>query len=312
VFLWTGRSIAECGDVDSHSLGAVTRSPRPPPPAAEPSPAHGEGSRAATKPVWLFFALTFAWSWFFWGLAIVSGREWTAFPTVLLYVLGGFGPSLAAILLVQLGRGGESRSAFWRRVRDARRISPTWYATIVAVAFIPSLISRVVPTHLAPAIGGGQVGFTAAILVVAVGAAFAEELGWRGYALDGLLARSTALTASLVVGIAWTLWHLPFYFIPGTIQNEAGLWSLDFWSDMLTRVPLAVLFAWVYVNAGRSILSALLLHALDNIASVLVGPEGRQALVRLVLVTGWAAALVVIWGPTLRVGRERLRAPVES
>lgn len=246
--------------------------------------------QATTKPVWLFFALTFAWSWFFWGLAIGSGRPWTAFPTVLFYVVGGFGPSLVAILLVHAGRGGESPAAFWYRVRDARRISPAWYLAIVAVAFIPSLTATLVPTGLAPATGS-QVGFTGAILLVAVGAAFAEELGWRGFALDGLLARRTALEAGLLVGIAWTIWHLPFYFIGGTIQSDAGLWSGDFWSDMITRVPFAVLFAWIYVNTGRSILSALLLHALDNVASVVVGPEGQQVVVRLIVVTAGAAVV---------------------
>ncbi len=249
--------------------------------------------QATAKPVRLFFALTFAWSWFFWGLAIASGRPWTAFPTVLFYVVGGFGPSFMAILLVHTGRGGESPAAFWHRVRDVRRISPAWHLAIVAVAFIPSLTATLVPTGLAP-VTGGQVGFTGGILFVAVGAAFAEELGWRGFALDGLLARRTALTAGLLVGIAWTIWHLPFYFIEGTIQSDAGLWSRDFWSDMITRIPLAVLFAWIYVNTGRSILSALLLHALENVASVVVGPNGRQVVVRLIVLTVGAAVVSVI------------------
>jgi len=96
----------------------------------------------------------------------------------------------------------------------------------------------------------------------------------------------SALPAGLIVGAAWTLWHLPFYFMEGTIRQQAGLWSPEFWSDMVTRVPLAVLFAWICLNTGRSILSAVALHALDNVASVIISPEGMQLLVRLALVTG--------------------------
>ncbi|MGC9333827.1 MAG: CPBP family glutamic-type intramembrane protease [Anaerolineae bacterium] len=32
-----------------------------------------------------------------------------------------------------------------------------------------------------------------------------EELAWRGYALDGLQAKWTALTSSVILGVAWTL-----------------------------------------------------------------------------------------------------------
>lgn len=251
-----------------------------------------------SAPAWVFFALTFAWSWSLWGIAVASGRPWIEFPTVVLYVLGGLGPSLAAVVLVHLGYGGERPAEFWRRVFEVRRISPAWYLAIAAVAFAPSLLARLAPTGMEAPAQGAAVNLGPAILVVAVGAGFAEELGWRGYALDRLVTRHGALVASLIVGAAWTLWHLPFYFMEGTIQHQAGLWSPDFWSDMVTRLPLAVLFAWIYLNTGRSILSAVALHALDNVASVMISPEGIQLLVRLALVTGLAVAVALIWSAT--------------
>ena len=38
-----------------------------------------------------------------------------------------------------------------------------------------------------------------------------EEMAWRGYALDGLQSKWNALEASLILGIAWTIWHLPLF-----------------------------------------------------------------------------------------------------
>lgn len=56
-----------------------------------------------------------------------------------------------------------------------------------------------------------------------------EEPGWRGYALDGLQSRHSALVSSLIVGIVWLAWHLPLFFIEGTWQAEhLGVGTLFF------------------------------------------------------------------------------------
>ena len=45
--------------------------------------------------------------------------------------------------------------------------------------------------------------------------AIGEELGWRGFLLP-CLGKQVGVTASLwVMGILWSLWHLPAFFTPG-------------------------------------------------------------------------------------------------
>jgi membrane protease YdiL (CAAX protease family) len=62
-------------------------------------------------------------------------------------------------------------------------------------------------------------------LQVALLRPLSEELGWRGYALDALQARWSALASSLVVGFFWSMWHVPLFFIPdgGGFYYEWGL-----------------------------------------------------------------------------------------
>jgi membrane protease YdiL (CAAX protease family) len=60
-----------------------------------------------------------------------------------------------------------------------------------------------------------------------------EEPGWRGYALDGLQARRSALPADLILGVVWALWHLPLHSMRGTWQADAvGFATQQFWFHM--------------------------------------------------------------------------------
>jgi membrane protease YdiL (CAAX protease family) len=69
-----------------------------------------------------------------------------------------------------------------------------------------------------------------------------------------------ALTSSLILGAAWTVWHLPLFFIQGSYQHSLGLGTVRFWLYMMDKVPQSVLMTWIYNNNRRSTLSAILFH----------------------------------------------------
>lgn len=65
--------------------------------------------------VWLFFALTFALSWIFWIPIALTRQDVMAGPLMIPFLVGGFGPSIAGIIMVYRTQGREGRGEFWRR-----------------------------------------------------------------------------------------------------------------------------------------------------------------------------------------------------
>lgn len=52
--------------------------------------------------------------------------------------------------------------------------------------------------------------------------ALGEESGWRGYLLPALAEKSGIVKASLIVGLTWSFWHIPIWFL-GTGYSGATL-----------------------------------------------------------------------------------------
>jgi membrane protease YdiL (CAAX protease family) len=216
------------------------------------------GNENGTKPLnrkssWAFFGLVYAWSWSFGIVAALSRLESDAPLVVALRVLSGIGPMVVAIALTYATQDHEGRRDYWMRVIDFRRISLRWYAVVLlAVPAITGLAA------LLDILMGGQEAHLEArfrsnlpsILSFAVLTVFfgplPEELGWGGYALDRLQDRYSALASSLLLGTAWTLWHLPLFFIEGTYQNSLGLGSPAFWSYTVVMIPQSILMTWIY------------------------------------------------------------------
>lgn len=103
------------------------------------------------------------------------------------------------------------------------------------------------------------------LILVSVLLSFGEEVGWRGHLLPLLQARLSALTASLVLGVIWAVWHVPVFYGAG-IEG----WVL---AVRLLGIPAgAVMYTWLFNNTGGSVLAVTLLHAGTNLWGPLLAP----------------------------------------
>lgn len=122
--------------------------------------------------------------------------------------------------------------------------------------------------------GAGGVGLLAvAFLYGALLGGGNEELGWRGFMLPTLQERLSPLAASLVIGVFWSLWHLPLH-MGGFYEGGAMLGSQSVIASMSLRtvqtVPLAILFTWLYNRTDGNLLLMVVLHATVSLAAVVV------------------------------------------
>lgn len=248
--------------------------------------------RSTPKAPGLFLAATLTWTWLFLGIAAVLGRPWSSPLTLLLFVLATIGPALMATLLTWRGRSEESLRRFWFRTLAVHRVPLRWWITIVGLAVIPPLGARLVVVGTSEALTSGD--FAWAFVAVGLLAGLAEEPGWRGYGLDGLLRRLSPAAAGLIVGLVWAAWHLPLFFIPDTYQHGLGQGSTAFWTFLAGLVVQSIVYAWVYVGSGGSIAAVVLLHALGNLAGETLSLDGAET-VELLL---WAGMAVILLVPT--------------
>jgi len=256
-------------------------------------------------PAVTYFALTLAVSWSFWVPTLSVLPEGTL--RQLAVVPGAFGPAVAAATVTKLC--GESVRS-WLREAFAWRRPLRWY---VAALGLPVVLSTGVGVVLYLEAGSvDESALRTALLSYPVTLAFAtlfgggqEEFGWRGFALPHLQARFDALTASLVIGAVWALWHAPLFAF-----DVAGYAVLPPVPYAFSVVGFSVVFTWYYNGSRGSLPGAILLHgsinAAANVPPAVVGEPTA--------ITGTAIAAIgaVFWlvalGLLARYGRETLAA----
>jgi len=216
-------------------------------------------------PVWAFLAIAFIYTWALMSVLVVStppgGMEAGISPSFFfLAVLGGIGPSLAGIIVTRVVDGKGSIRALLARLGQWR-VNIGWYA--VALLMIPLLSIAALAIEAAmgmPVPTIDDIASNVALGIIwPIFAALGEEFGWRGFALPKLQSRHTALVSSLIIGVAWGMWHLPMDFIG--MGHYGVLFIPNFIVISIQVIALAILMTWVYNNTKGSMLLAVLFHA---------------------------------------------------
>ena len=258
----------------------------------------------ARWPILGFVLFSHGWTFAFWALAAALAGErgvWAG-PAAVAFYIGGAGVFLGGVVMTAalFGRAGLADLA--RRAVDPRPIGALWWAVILLLTPVLTLVAAGLAQLLGldgTLAGAGQIAprlaeplaFAAFLGFILLIGPLPEEIGWRGYLLDRLLARAAPVAASLVLALLWWSWHLPLPLMPGyfdafTRDPPSAL------RNLANLVPTAILYTWLFLNTGRSVLAAILFHWIGNLTGQLLLPSDDVRLIRLILEFALVAALI--------------------
>lgn len=267
-----------------------------------------------------FFAITFLLTWLFWGFAILKNTlSITWIPGNAFFIAGGFMPSFVAVLLVARYSGKSGVKKLTAKIADTR-FAIRWYLYIffllpgilAASYFIAhNLYGLPFDSVLLPLIFPKIWPILLVIpYMIIAGGPLGEEIGWRGFALERLLKITGPVNASLLLGLIWTAWHLPLFFLKGTTHYQLaavyGTGSALF-GFTLSTLMLTLLMTVLFMKTKGSIFAAILFHTVVNFShgliSIITYFSGAIAILLLMLI-------VTIWFTTL-ITRENSRIFVQ-
>ena len=257
-----------------------------------------------TKTAWLqkyslqgYFILAYAISWAV-GIPlalIAQGKVNWQIPFYVHY-LYAYGPLLAALIMTGLTRGRAGIADIFKRLLKWRMPPFWWLVTIspLAVYFVVVLVLRLIQGTWVNLDLLGEVNFLpnlgfGALFLWIFTYGIGEEIGWRGFALPRLQEKMNSLSATLVLGVLWALWHLPIFFYLFDPAIAIG-WFFGLMSG-------AIVFTWLYNSTDGSLLAVALWHATFNFITASKAGEGLGAAIMSTIVMIWAVALIFIYKP---------------
>jgi hypothetical protein len=123
-----------------------------------------------------------------------------------------------------------------------------------------------------------------------------EEFGWRGFLMSRIMKSYNIFVSSFIIGIIWSFWHLPRFFMQGTFQWEmVEKFSLlpTISGYVIYTVLVSVLISIVFIRTNESVWAAILFHTIANTtigyAATIMTPRGSFVLLMALLIVTLAA-----------------------
>ncbi|MGL4177566.1 MAG: CPBP family intramembrane glutamic endopeptidase [Dermatophilaceae bacterium] len=225
---------------------------------------------ARRHPVMTFLALALTFTWTFHiplAVMYVAGVVDSVDDVLLPFIVGSFGPLVAALSTTALASGTTGMRAFVATMLRWR-IAVRWYVVAVFLPFVIIVVAAMVAGQ-SPEDGWNEALVVLPLLGVNVVASLwtgplGEEPGWRGFALPRLLHSRGPLSAVVLVGGMWTLWHAPVFVFPDWRGGiPLATFALVF---LIDTILVSAVMLWLWWWTSGSVVLAVVYHAASNVS----------------------------------------------
>ncbi|MCL2139461.1 MAG: CPBP family intramembrane metalloprotease [Treponema sp.] len=215
-----------------------------------------------------FFIVTFLWSWgilvpiaLLINFRIIEIDVSNLLIALPISLMGALGPAAGAFFSLYTINGKGAVKEYCKKFISIKFGWKAWIsmffilggayftAWIIPEFFGENRIPSFIPIYIFPVylllmifMGGGQ-----------------EEIGWRGYILPFLEKKYGLIMGSLILGIIWSIWHIPLWFIPGTTQVYMNFIAFTFMT-----IGYSYIFSWIIELSSNRLLSGLVAHGIAN------------------------------------------------
>jgi uncharacterized protein len=210
------------------------------------------------KQVGFFLLYTFSITWLSWLIIIIANRYfntlWYGKPLFWIpYTVGGLGPAISSYIIYRQFNEDFGKQSFIKFVFCKKTDNKVWL--IFGLFLIWRLFMVWVAFGVKNSISIFYILISLPLLIIGGGL---EELGWRGILQPKLEKAINYLPSVLIVGITWSIWHLPLWFIKGTVQS-----SFPFGLYLLSVIIVSSSFTTLY-KYTNSLFFCVLSHAWFN------------------------------------------------
>jgi membrane protease YdiL (CAAX protease family) len=173
-------------------------------------------------------------------------------------------PALAAFIVVGITGGKAGIFGLLQKV-SVKKSSIKWGLVAVVIPVMCCVIAYIgltltefgqctMPTFTR------SIGIYAICFLATLFGSYGEEIGWRGFMLPQLNKKHSLFISSVIVGMAWGLWHINIM--------RFGLFTYCLFILSLTCNSL--LISWLCSKTKNNIFVAIVFHTIMNICAVLL------------------------------------------
>lgn len=245
-----------------------------------------------------YFILAYVFSWIIGiPLALKAQEVIQAQIPFSLHYLVAYGPMLSAMIVTGLTSGAGGLQKLFGRMTQWR-VNLRWWlfaATPVIFYLLTAFVLWLFQGEPIDIFSLGEIDFLPPLGLVALPLwiltfGIGEETGWRGFALPRLQKGRSALSATVILWLAWAFWHLPMFFYSYPVSILPGF--------LIGLLAGSITFTWLFNSTNGSVLMTALWHGAFNFTTACVScKSGIGAAAVSTAVMMWAVLIVLIFKP---------------